>query len=84
MLVPVLSKIRPLKCWDFVSKRRFPVSFPRFTVVFPDFQRNNTQGGDYQNCELSQKAMKAIMKPPQTKLPDIPEAEQTPLATPEE
>ena len=42
----VLSKIRPLKCWDFVSKRRFPVSFPRFTVVFPDFQRNNTQGGD--------------------------------------
>ena len=43
----VLSKIHPLKCCDFVNKRGFPVSSPRFTVVFPDFQRNNTQGGYY-------------------------------------
>jgi len=38
-----------------VNKRRFPVSFPRFTVVFPDFQRNNTQGGDYPKSAISMK-----------------------------
>ena len=46
--MPVLSKIRPVKCWDFANRRRFPVRFPRFTVIVPDFQRNNTQEGDYQ------------------------------------
>ena len=45
--MPVLSKIRPVKCWDLANRRRFPVRFPRFTVIVPDFQRNNTQGGDY-------------------------------------
>jgi hypothetical protein len=39
--------MRPLKCGDFAKRRRFPVRLPRFTVIFPDFQRNNTQGGDY-------------------------------------
>ena len=55
MLVLVLSKIRPLKGWDFVNKRRFPVSSPRFTVVFPDFQRNNTQGGDCPDVSWDEK-----------------------------
>ena len=52
-VVPVLGKIHPVKCCDFAKRRRFPVRFPRFTVVFPDFQMNNTQGGDYRNymCE---------------------------------
>ena len=45
--MPVLSKICPVKCWDFANRRRFPVRFPRFTVIFHDFQRNNPQGGDY-------------------------------------
>jgi gamma-glutamyltranspeptidase/glutathione hydrolase len=45
--VPVLSKMRPVKCWDFANRRRFPVRFPQFTVIVPDFQRNNTQEGDY-------------------------------------
>ena len=45
--MPVLSKIHPLKCWDFAKRRCFPVRFPRFTVIVPDFQRNNPQGGDY-------------------------------------
>jgi hypothetical protein len=45
-LVPVLSKICPVKCWGFAKRRRFPVRSPRFTVIFPDFQRNNTQWGD--------------------------------------
>ena len=40
MLVPVLSKIHPVKCWDFAKRRRFPVRFPRFTVIVPDFQRS--------------------------------------------
>jgi len=42
---PVLSKMRPLKCGGFAKRRCFPVRLHRFTVVFPDFQRNNTQGG---------------------------------------
>ena len=44
--MPVLSKICPVKCSDFSNRRRFPVRFPWFTVIFPDFQRNNTQEGD--------------------------------------
>ena len=44
--MPLLSKIHPVKCWDFANKQRFPVRFPRFTVIVPDFQRNNTQEGD--------------------------------------
>ena len=46
--MPVLSTIHPVKCWDFAKRRRFPVSFPRFSAIFPDFQRNNTPEGDYQ------------------------------------
>ena len=49
----VLSKIHPVKCWDFANRTRFPVRFPRFTVVFPDFQRNNTQAGDYPFFEFT-------------------------------
>ena len=52
--MPVLSKIRPVKCWDFANRRRFPVRFPRFTVIVPDFQRNNTQAGDYHKTVLVQ------------------------------
>ena len=44
--MPVLRKIHPLKGWDFAKRPRFQVRFPRFTVVVPDFQRNNTQEGD--------------------------------------
>ena len=53
--MPVLSKIRPVKCWDFANRRRFPVRFPRFTVIVPDFQRNNPQGGDYHQLNMSKK-----------------------------
>ena len=38
--MPVLSKIHPVKCWNFAKRRRFPVRFPRFTVIVPDFQRS--------------------------------------------
>ena len=50
--MPVLSKIHPVKCWDFAKRRRFPVRFPRFTVIVPDFQRNNTQEGDHLKIDL--------------------------------
>ncbi len=53
--MPVLSKIHPVKCWNFANRRRFPVRFPRFTVIFHDFQRNNTQRGDYPNPDAVQK-----------------------------
>ena len=56
--MPVLSKIRPVKCWDFANRRRFPVRFPRFTVIVPDFQRNNTQGGDSPIPERDNKSWK--------------------------
>ena len=52
--MPVLSKIHPVKCLDFAKRRRFPVRFPRFTVIFFDFQRNNTQAGDYHKTVLVQ------------------------------
>ncbi|MDP7629529.1 MAG: hypothetical protein QGF03_02920, partial [SAR324 cluster bacterium] len=32
--MPVLSKIRPVKGWDFAERRRFPVRCPRVTVIF--------------------------------------------------
>ena len=32
--MPVLSKIRPVKGWDFAKRRRFPVRCPRVTVIF--------------------------------------------------
>ena len=51
--MPVLSKSCPVKCWDLANRRRFPVRFPRFTVIVPDFQRNNTQEGDYPDIALS-------------------------------
>ena len=35
------------------------MSFPRFTVVFPDFQRNNTQGGDYPGWTYTYKTVAA-------------------------
>jgi len=47
VLVPVLSKIHPVKCCDFANRQRFPVCFPRFSVIFPEFQRNNTPEGDH-------------------------------------
>jgi hypothetical protein len=47
--------MHPVKCWDFAKRRRFPVRFPRVTVIVPDFQRNNTQGGDYQIFERFRK-----------------------------
>ena len=46
MLAPVLSTIHPVKCWDFEKRRRFPVRFPRFSVIFPDFsEEQHSRGG---------------------------------------
>jgi hypothetical protein len=57
--VPVLSKICPVKCWNFANRRCFPVRSPRFTVIVPDFQRNNPQGGDYHQLNMSKKEEQA-------------------------
>ena len=64
--MPVLSKMRPVKCWDFANRRRFPVRFPRFTVIVPDFQRNNTQEGDYRKFKLTAMSESVPLKPPST------------------
>ena len=48
MLAPVLSTIHPVKCWGFAKRRRFPVRFPRFSVIFPDFsEEQHSRGGLY-------------------------------------
>ena len=53
--MPVLSKIHPVKCCDFANRQRFPVCFSQFSVIFPEFQRNNPQGGDYHQLNMSKK-----------------------------
>ena len=53
--MPVLSKIHPVKCCDFANRQRFPVCFSQFSVIFPEFQRNNTPEGDHQITVLFSK-----------------------------
>jgi hypothetical protein len=48
VLAPVLSTIHPVKCWDFAKRRRFPVRFPQFSAIFPDFsEEQHSRGGLY-------------------------------------
>ena len=51
--MPVLSKIHPIKCCDFANRQRFPVCFSQFSVIFPEFQRNNTPEGDHRTMSPS-------------------------------
>ena len=50
--MPVLSKIHPVKGCDFAKRRRFPARSPPGYSYFPDFQRNTTQEGGYQELVL--------------------------------
>ena len=51
--MPVLSKIHPVKCCDFANRQRFPVCFSQFSVIFPEFQRNNTPEGGHRTMSPS-------------------------------
>ena len=66
-IVPLLSvgacpqQNSPCKVLGFAKRRRFPVRFPRFTVIFTDFQRNNTQEGDHRELALRDKTIRVTL-----------------------